>query len=363
MPLGLAISFLLHFGILAWAVLTIQSTPELSTPDATPISVAIVTPSEFTRLRQGDENTKQLEAKPSDTPNPDVSKQEAPKPKPPTAPPPPAAEPPPEPAKPEPAKPEPAKTEPARPEPAKPEPPKTDPIADKMAALANEPPPPEPAPGPTPEEKQALEEKLKAEQRKAEEARRAEEKRKADERKKLEEQKKKEQERKLAEARKKAEDAKKKQFDADRIAALIDKTPDKRGAPAAAAATPNPAAKSSGPTAGTKDGRDTVLSATEERLLNNMLNQALTPCSRMPGGGGGIDTPDVMVSFRLRPDGTLDGEPSVLNPQSTPLFRIAAEASVRAVKECQPYRLPPDLYNAWRTVEWKFPWAKILGLR
>jgi len=351
---GLAISLLCHAALLAWAFLTIQSTPELRLPDTQPISVAIVTPSELTRMKQGDENAKQLEAKANDTPNPDLSRQEAPKPKPPTAPPPPAAEPP--------APPEPAKAEPPKPEPPKAEP-QPDPIAEKLAATPP-PPEPEPEPGPTPEEKKALEEKIKAEQKKAEEAKRAEEKRKADEKKRLEEQKRKEQEKKLAEARKKAEAAKKKQFDADRIAALIDKTPDKRGAPPAAAASPNPAAKTSGPTAGTKDGRDSVLSAREVDLLKSMLDRALEPCAKMPGGGGGADTPIVRVAFKLRRDGSLDGEPVVLNPQSTPLFGIAAEASIRAVKNCAPYKLPPDLYETgWRSVdEWVFNWPKILGL-
>ena len=46
MHLGLALSLVLHLGILAWALISIQATPELRAPDVLPIEVAIVTPSE-----------------------------------------------------------------------------------------------------------------------------------------------------------------------------------------------------------------------------------------------------------------------------------------------------------------------------
>ncbi|MEQ1711625.1 MAG: protein TolA, partial [Hyphomicrobium sp.] len=78
--MGLAISFLLHLGILAWALVTIQGTPELKADEVVPISVAIVTPSELTRMKQGDENAKELEAKAKDKPSPDTSKLDTKKP-------------------------------------------------------------------------------------------------------------------------------------------------------------------------------------------------------------------------------------------------------------------------------------------
>jgi colicin import membrane protein len=82
----------------------------------------------------------------------------------------------------------------------------------------------------------------------------------------------------------------------------------------------------------------------------------------MPGGGGGIDTPVVSVRFQLRQDGSLVGEPVLVNPQSSPLYNLAADASIRAVKQCAPFQLPPDKYGAWSTVTWQFDWPVILGL-
>ena len=381
MQLGLVISIVMHLGILAWALVTIQATPELKPDEVVPISVAIVTPSELTRMKQGDENAKELEAKAKDKPTTDTSKNDTRKPQQaaaaPPPPPPPASEPPAPPP------------EPARAEPPKPEPPPPDPIADKMAALAKEPPPPPPkpeeAPGPTPEEKRALEEKLEqerqAEEAKMEEARKAEERRKAEEKARAEAKAKAEAKaradakakadakaRALAKAKaeqKAKEDAKTKELNLEQLAlaiakapddaqpkALIDKDPTKRGQQAAGT---SPDSQYTGRTAGTADGRDLVLSAREADLLKGQLNAQLKQCWRLPGGGGGPETPVVRLAWRMKPDGSLDGEPRILQPQNSPAFQVAAEAAMRAVRNCAPFRLPPDKYAAWGNItDWEF---------
>ncbi len=351
---GLLTSFVGHALLLAYALINIQHAPP-EMPAIIPIEATLITTSELTRLKQGDPQSQHLEAKAKEEPPTETSKKEAEKPKPITAPPPAAEPPPPEP--------EPQKTE-------APPPPKQDPIAEKLAAAPPEPPP---EPGPTPDEKKLLEEKLeqervaeeqrkkqvedekkKTEQKLAEEKKKADEKKKAAEKKKAEDKKK-----KLAEAKRKADD--KKKFDADKIAALLDKTPDKRGAPQSSTPPTKPT-DYTGPTAGERRGTDTVLSAREQDLLLSMINSQLEPCARLPGGGGGPDTPIINVRFRLNQDGSLAGEPVVVDRQNTPLFAIAAEASLRAVKQCAPFQLPPDKYASWSTVTWAFDWPVILGL-
>jgi colicin import membrane protein len=373
---GLAISFLLHAGLLAWAFFSMQSTQKLQLPETPVIEASIITPSDFLRLKQGDPNTKELESKAKEEPQPEISKKEAPKPKPITAPPPPSEEPPPPPPQ------ETAKLEPPPP----PEPPKSEP---PPPAKAPEPPPPEPAPGPTLEEQKALEQKLleqkmeqekrekeEAERKQQEEAKKkAEEQRKAEEEKrKKEEKKRKEEEKKKAEekrkkierqkklAEQKRKEKEKKKFDADRIAALIDKSPDKRGAPLSATTPPTKPTDYTGRTMGERKGNDTVLSAREQDLLLSMIQRQLQPCSKLPGGGGGPDTPVVTVKFQLRADGSLEGEPLLVSPQNTPLYNIAADASIRAIKQCSPFSLPADKYGAWSSVTWTFDWPVILGI-
>jgi len=241
--------------------------------------------------------------------------------------------------------------------------PKKDPIAEKLAGL-----PPDPPPGPTPDElKRAEEEKQKA----AEEAKKAEDQKKADEQKKAEEEKQKaeekrkaeekererkkklEQQKKLAEIKRKEDEKKKKQQQADRLAALLDKDPTRKGAPNSATEPQHPT-DYTGPTAGAREGTEPVLSVREQDILKGQISQQLRGCWKLPGGGGGIETTVVTIRWKLRPDGTLDGEPAVEAPQSGAVFQIAAEAAIRAVKTCSPFTLPPDKYWAWKAIIWDF---------
>ena len=366
MRLGFILSLALHAVLLGWMLINLHQTPEIVVPEVVPISVAIVTPSEFTRMKQGDQNTKNLESKAADKPSEDDSIKEAPKPK--AAPPAPAPPPPPvvetPPPPPEPAKPEPAKAEP---------PPPT--IEEKIAALPPTPPepakaqpPPEPE-GPTPEEQAALAAKLEAERKAAAEQAKAEAKKKEDERKKkLAEEKRKKDE---AEKKRLAKiEADKKKFDPNKLAELLNKSPDdapqkalidKSQKPTGAKPTgDSKTATNLGPQAGTAQGRDNVLSATEADMLNSLLDAQLKSQWRLPAGGGGTQTPIVAVRWTLKPDGTLDGEPQVLSPQNNPMFQVAAEAAVRAIKAAQPFKLPPEKYANWRDNTWKFDPSKML---
>jgi len=361
MRLGFIISLTLHVLLMGWMVLNLHQTPEIVVPDVVPISVAIVTPSEFTRMKQGDQYTKNLESKAADKPSEEENTKEAAKPKaapPAPAPPPPVEETPPPP-------PEPPKPEPAKVEPPKPEPPKPDEIAQKLA----EPPPPEPA-GPTPEEQAALAAKLEAERKAAEAKAKADAAAKAAElKKKLAEEKRKKDE---AEKKRLAKlEADKKKFDPNKLAELLNKTPDDAAQKAlldksnkTSGAKPTGDSKTAtnlGPSAGTKEGRDSVLSAREADMLASLIDSKLRGCWRLPAGGGGSQTPIVTLSWRLKPDGTLDGEPQILQPQNNPLFTVAAEAAVRAVKSCVPFELPADKYANWRDIKsWAFDPSKML---
>lgn len=365
MRLGFIISLTLHVLLMGWMVLNLHQTPEIVVPDVVPISVAIVTPSEFTRMKQGDQYTKNLESKAADIPTEDDNTKEAAKPK--AAPPAPAPPPPPPAQEIPPPPPEPAKAEPP-----KPEPPKPDEIAKKLA----EPPPPEPD-GPTPDEQAALAAKLEAEKKAAEAKAKADAAAKAAELKKKQDDLKK----KLAEEKKKKDDAEKKRlakleadkkkFDPSKLEELLNKQPDDAQQKALVDNSKKPTggkasgdsktATNLGPSAGTKEGRDTVLSAREADLLASMIDSKLRGCWRLPAGGGGSQTPIVMLSWRLKPDGTLDGEPQVLQPQNNPVFAVAAEAAVRAVKSCVPFELPADKYANWRDIRsWAFDPSKML---
>jgi colicin import membrane protein len=335
---GLVTSVLLHAAILGWALFTIQAQRELRVAEPEPIAVDLVNASDLTRLRQGARNAKQLEAEAKEAPKPEPVKKEAPKPTPAAAAPPPPPPPPP-----------------------KEEPKKEEPPPKEVAAVP--PPPAAPPPVPAPEEQKKLDELLKEQERQAEEQRKADEQRQAEEAKKQAELKKKLDEakkKKEAELKKKREEdrkrreaeAKKKQFDAENISALLNKIPDKGG--------PRPSvpldeqAKAKGPVLGAPEGRDRKLSASEEGMLTSIIRSRLRGCWRLPAGGGGSDTPVVTLKWRLKPDGSLDGDPQVQQERGDPLFRIAAEAAMRAVQQCSPFPLPPDKYGHWKNITWEF---------
>ena len=353
MVFGLPVSVLLHASLLAWALFVVMRSP-LRLPDEIPIEVAMISVKDFeARQKQGDVNAKQAESAPQPKPSEIVAKQEAPKPKP--------------------------------PEPAPPPPPAADPIAEKIAALPEPKPEPPKQAEPPPPEKDPIAEALALEQAKAKQAAEAKAKAEAEARakaeaearrqKELADKKKREEAEKqrlkaLAEKKKREDDAKK-AFDPNRIAkaiegaeeapqkANIDKDPTKRGAPPPASEASTPT-KAKGPSAGTKDGRDNRLTAREEDMLKGLIKTALARCWRVPGGGSVGETPVVTVKWFLRPDGSLDGEPRVMDRASSPAAQAAADAAVRAVIVCAPFSLPPDKYSAWREITWEFDPRSVL---
>lgn len=357
MGFGLAVSVLLHAGLLAWALLNFHATPPLKLPDEIPVEVSIISQIDLeTRQKKGDSLSKLEEAAQSEGKAP--SPKDAPKPKPVRAvepPPPAAAEPPP----------------PPPPEPVKAEPPPPPPKSAELAALIEKTtPPPEPE-GPSLEEKKKLEEKLAEQQRQdeakkaAEEAKKkadaeakrkadAEAKKKADDlaKKKLADDKKKKED---AERKKAAEKARQSKSFELQMAELLNKVPDQPSAAQGAEAPPSKPTTAKGPTAGSKTGTDNVNKARAEHMIVSMLNSAFEQCWNKPLAGGGVAAPVVTVKWNLNPDGSLQGEPKVVQTdKSNPLADQAERSALRAVQTCAPFQLPQEQYSLWREITWKF---------
>lgn len=365
-------------------MITIHSQRELGMSEPEPIITDLISESELTKLKKGVRSAKQLEAMAKETPKADIAKKES-------------------------AKPKPVAAAPAPPPPPEPPAPKSDPIAEKLASAEPPPPPPPPAVDEKKKIEEALEKQKAAEKqraaeeelaleglRKAEEKRKAEEEehqrkveqdRKADEQRQAEERRAEEQrqaeekkrheeeQRKQAELKKKADEekkrkeaalkkkrddekkrreaeAKQKQFDAEKIAALLNKVPNSSSP--TPSSEPTEPTKAKGPALGAPEGKDKQISASEIAMLKGRISARLRGCWRLPSGGGGSDTPVVTLRWRLKPDGSLDGDPQVEQPRGDALFRVAAEAAVRAVRDCAPFDLPSEKYSTWRTITWEF---------
>lgn len=353
MYLGLTLSFMAHAALLAFALISFQATPPLKIPEAEPVEVALITDDELVRLTKGDRSSKQLKTRAAKQTEKAPVKKAARKPIVKTVPPPAASEPP---------------------------APKPDDIAKKLASL--EPPKPQ---APTLEElaaaaareaakeaaakaaaelalKKAAEEakkkkeaeekkkKAEAERKKKAEAKRKKKAAEARRKKKAAEKRRKQREankraRRLAEKRRRDRERKAKQFDSGKISALLNKIPD-ANAPAAGSPDPNNDRRlPRGAQAGAPEGRDTRLTASQASLLGAMMKREVARCWNINSGLEGIDRIVIDIEIRLRPDGRLKGQPKVVSRGRGALFQDAANNAMRALVQCEPYRLPQNLYK------------------
>jgi len=135
--------------------------------------------------------------------------------------------------------------------------------------------------------------------------------------------------------------AKKRDFNPDKIAALLNKIPD-------AADDPKPVMPDGGTppkkVKGQTNGTEITMSVNEIDALRARIADCWTP----PPGGLGADQIVVKLRLKLNEDGTLVGYPTVANSGSSPFFQAAADSAVRAVYQCQPYELPKAKYALWR---------------
>lgn len=275
------ISIALHLAVLLWAVAA-YSGRALDAPLMTDVPIDILTPSEFTKIKAGMVDAKDdapLAPKTPELPKPQaVTEKEAPKPVEAKA-----AVPPPPPAAEEKAEaePKPELKTPEAPKPEKADKPKPKPEVKKAEAKPDK---PKPKPAPKSEAKR--------------------------------------------------------DFNADRIAALLNKIPDQAKEPEAKEAPPDAVRK---PVHGQSSGTEIAMSVNEIDALRAKIAQCWSP----PPGGLGADAIIVKVRLQLNEDGSLSGYPSVANSGSSPFFQAAADSAVRAVYQCQPYTLPPDKFSVW----------------
>ena len=152
-----------------------------------------------------------------------------------------------------------------------------------------------------------------------------------------------------------APEAKKRDFNADRIAALLNKIPDQTQATPKAADTPPEAKKEAH---GQSTGTEMTMSVNEIDALRAKIAQCWSP----PPGGLGAEHIVVRLRMQLNEDGSLVGYPSVENSGGSGFFQAAADSAVRAVYQCQPYSsLPADKYAVWRDMILNFDPSQMYG--
>ena len=310
MKAGLTISVALHAGVLLWAAVSISAKP-LEKPPTESLPVDIISASDFSQLTKGSKTAPQAEVPkplvekiaepkpPVDTPVPKIVDKKpeiaatAEKIEPPT--------PEPEKAKPEPKPPTPlpqAKPEPKQREAFVKEPePKIDPIAEAIKKDNKK-------PDPKPEKKAEV-----------------------------------------PTPPKKPEPPKPQpKFNASQIAALLDKREAQRQSVTGTTL-------SSKPTLGSPTANAASLSQNEIDALRARIQQCWSP----PAGLAEARDLIVVVRIRFNQDGSLSADPTVANSGSHPVFHVAAESAMRAVRRCAPYSfMPVAKYDVWKDVEVTF---------
>ena len=126
-------------------------------------------------------------------------------------------------------------------------------------------------------------------------------------------------------------------FDQSQIAALLDKRDPTRQAAAGDTMNSNAAL-------GTAKGAAADNSAT----WGSMFQRQVERCWKKPYGGIESQKPEVAFAIRLKRDGTLEGAPVPEGVPATPFLRVYQESALRAIIECQPYKLPAAFYEEWK---------------
>jgi outer membrane biosynthesis protein TonB len=127
-------------------------------------------------------------------------------------------------------------------------------------------------------------------------------------------------------------------FDQTKIAALLDKRDPTRQAVTGATLNSNAAL-------GLSKGAAADNSATWGAMFQDQVNR----CWKKPYGGiESHDDPQIVIDVKLKRDGTLETSPLPEATQPTPYLRIYQESALRAIIECQPYRLPAAYFDEWK---------------
>lgn len=101
------------------------------------------------------------------------------------------------------------------------------------------------------------------------------------------------------------------------------------------------------------------LDARATASLASAIRAQVAPCWNPPLGGADVRNMTVLLRIRFAKDGKVIGTPEVMSQTAVTsgnatYARVFAETAKRAVIRCSPLKLPADLYDAWREIEFNF---------
>ena len=126
-------------------------------------------------------------------------------------------------------------------------------------------------------------------------------------------------------------------FDQSKIAALLDKRDPSRQAVTGDTLNSNAAL-----------GLARGTAADNSATWGSMFKQQVERCWKKPYGGIEAQQTEAAFIIRLKRDGTLEGMPVPDGTPATPYLRVYQESALRAIIECQPYKLPAAFFDEWK---------------
>lgn len=149
----------------------------------------------------------------------------------------------------------------------------------------------------------------------------------------------------------KAAPTKQRDFDPNKIAALLD-----RRDPQRQQITNTQTPTNAGP--GFANGQSAMLSQTEIDALRRRLAQCWNP----PAGAADAGKLKVVLRVLFRRDGSVAAPPELVAGTPSALGPAMAESAKRAILSCQPFTmLNPEHYETWKDMEINFDPSEMLG--
>ena len=106
------------------------------------------------------------------------------------------------------------------------------------------------------------------------------------------------------------------------------------------------------------------LNPSQKGQFGDAIKDQLSQCWNPPAGVMDGHTLKPVIKFNLQPDGSVIGQPVVMNDQSSPAFRAMAESAMRAIRICSPFKIPAQFapfHNDWKDTTVIFDPKEIFG--
>ena len=140
-------------------------------------------------------------------------------------------------------------------------------------------------------------------------------------------------------------------FDADKVAALLDKRAPQRQAAVGEVINEDQSL-------GRANGTASRLSQNELEALRTRISE----CWNVPAGADGAKKMVVVFRVIFNPNGTVARGPDVVEATATPYGPAFAESGKRAILQCQPYTmLRRETYDSWKDMEVQFSPSDMFG--